>query len=176
MSLDDTMTAPANAGEQLPVDSTQNYLRAIYTFRCIDAKYKKSASGNRMIMLTWEVIAPESARTKEGVFYIVGMQATNFLMLETQYASATNKFLAKMGLPTSIDYDNPDVEQFKGLMLRAIAGSRLREQMGQKIDEATGNVVAVKLVDEDGKPIQSYRFEMSLADVLNRYEGDAPAF
>jgi hypothetical protein len=67
-----------------------------YTIRVADAESKTSQAGNPMVVLSWEIVAPESIEDDElGNVRIAGLQFREYLVF-TEKAAARVKRLLKV--------------------------------------------------------------------------------
>lgn len=157
-----------------------------YTLQVMEYEAKISASsGNPMVVLDWEVVAPEDVEivTKENGeiirnrYICAGLKCRNYLMLGGKAIGRTVKLLKKLGIEIE-GFDpgmgeeaiNLDWSPLKGLTVQAKGGSKIKPMTEEYFDEVTGDKKNRNMLDEDGKAITSFQFEFNLDDIIKRVE------
>lgn len=152
------------------------------TMRVKEASFGESkSSGNLMITLKCEIIAPDKIDHADAKSYILaGQEITYYLGLSTELKgkarqspwATTFNFLQKLGLPTELDTEEMEtteggeerlayLKNFDNLTFDAILSSN--EKIAQK---KVGNEY-VAILDGRGKPqSQGYQWSNNLGDVV----------
>ena len=146
-------------------DGGRPYLKKdTYSARIIEAEFTTSKAGSPMIVLQWELVAPESVDIDGNSVRIAGLQFREYWAFAERAMDITLKKMKKLhkvlNLPSSIDTDNPNVDQYAGL---AADITLITEQQDMKSDDGT------VIVNDDGEPVQSTNYR--LVDVIRPNEG-----
>lgn len=131
-----------------------------YTLRINRAEMADSKKGNRMIVVTTEIISPDSIISKHDKkrYPIAGTLITHRVTILPDNLGFLKSFYKGAGIPTTnVDIDNPDVDSMVGKKFKAIVES---ERYDHKSDE-TGEI----LKDGDGKPLTVFK------PVISRFLG-----
>jgi len=169
------------------------HMKDRYTVRCKEAtaKTSKSASGNFMIDFECEIVKPLIKEFGGQKYALDSLEIHYYGMLRiytdgeldlAKTDQAIRKIIGghegdrnclhgKLGLPNSIDDENPDVSIYKGLVFDAIISSR--ERVAQKPNGKGGYE---NILDDNGKPItQGWELNCQLDDVLGLSKAEIPA-
>jgi hypothetical protein len=114
-----------------------------YILRCTDASFGPSkSSGNPMITLSFEIVAPESINVAGTDYNVAGIKTLDYYLttqskdgegnvnvektenLKTRLDDATTKF----GIPAVTNPENPSIEEFKGKFIWACVNSKTSER------------------------------------------------
>ena len=163
-----------------------------YAVRCIDHKFGPNSNGDPMITLYWEVVGlpltdgslATSIKRGDQEYSIAGqtLQPTWFT-LNTKNLNKFFNFHAAAELPDTVDETNPDMSEYKGLLMQAICGEQEQPERQALTEEdiAAGKRVGDPILDENGQPItrrqavivsnpqDGYQF-------IKKYTGDVPQF
>ena len=75
-----------------------------YTIRIADAESKTSQAGNPMVVLSWEIVAPESIEDDElGNVRIAGLQFREYLVFTEKAAARVKRLHRTLELPFEIN-------------------------------------------------------------------------
>jgi hypothetical protein len=116
-----------------------------------------------MVTLEWEIIRPETVDINGRTVAVAGLSSNGlktYLTLTPKALPSTLDFHLNMGLPDSIDTENPDVDIYKGLCVEAVLASeeavQRRELSEAELESGMKPEQAEVLKDEDGNPIKAY--------------------
>lgn len=135
-----------------------------YTLRCLKAEFGQSkSSGNPMITLKCEIVAPEEIEHGGTKYNISGRDVTFYASLSDKAIGDVFDLYDKFGQTLdTIDRENPDTAIFEGKTFDAILSAE--EQFAQKM-VAPGQYERIK--DANGKDIsQGYRVQAQIRDIL----------
>jgi len=80
-----------------------------YTIRVADAESKTSQAGNPMVVLSWEIVAPESIEDADlGTVRIAGLQFRQYVVFIEKAASKVKQLHRTLNLPAELDCDDKD--------------------------------------------------------------------
>ncbi len=80
-----------------------------YTIRVADAESRRSQAGNPMVVLTWEIVAPESIEDADlGTVRIAGLQFRQYVVFIEKAASKVKQLHRTLNLPAELDCDDKD--------------------------------------------------------------------
>tara|TARA_R110002020_G_scaffold2335_6_gene10793 strand:+ start:2986 stop:3495 length:510 start_codon:yes stop_codon:yes gene_type:complete len=78
-----------------------------YTIRVADAESRRSQAGNPMVVLTWEIVAPESIEDADlGTVRIAGLQFREYLVFMEKAAARIKRVHRTLNLPSELDCDD----------------------------------------------------------------------
>ena len=126
-----------------------------YTIRVADAESKTSQAGNPMVVLSWEIVAPESIEDDAlGNVRIAGLQFREYLVFIEKSAARVKRLHRTLELPSDIDCSDesdpwgtvqPNADIYKG---KAAYATIKTEKVTKKnaegeamLDPATGDPV-----------------------------------
>ena len=126
-----------------------------YTIRVADAESKTSNAGNPMVVLSWEIVAPESIEDADlGTVRIAGLQFREYLVFMEKAAARIKRVHRTLNLPAEIncsDENEPwgtvetDADLYKGKAAYAtIKTEKITKKNGEgeaMLDPATGDPV-----------------------------------
>jgi hypothetical protein len=126
-----------------------------YTIRVADAESKTSQAGNPMVVLSWEIVAPESIEDDElGNVRIAGLQFREYLVFMEKSAARVKRVHRTLNLPSELDCEDEsdpwgtvktDADLYKGKAAYAtINTEKITKKNGEgeaMIDPATGDPV-----------------------------------
>ena len=166
MATIDLSKVEASPTEVVTLPRNKQIPKGRYDLRIKEAKFGLSnASGKKMITLDVEIINPETVEHNQGgVFQVAGLSCKKILMMHnSQSLKELGGFLTRLGLPTTIDDENPDTEQFVGKVFSDIVKSQRREQRADPTAEQLAEnpkAVGDVLIDPDtGAPMITYGIE-----------------
>lgn len=143
--------------------------------RILDASFTISKEkGNPMIVLETELLKP----TEYSIGGITYKELDNkhfriYLMLTADGLPFTLDTMERLGLTPQIDDEQPDTEQFKGLVFAMILSSR--ERKAQKPDPNKPGAY-VNVLDAKGQPItQGWEWVADARNILERAENELGA-
>jgi len=153
-----------------------------YTIRCIDSAFGPSkSSGNPMITLSWEVVAPERVNINGTEKVIAGIKMDSYHTTINLGANGKrddakseaslarlSETLKALQLPTTIDDENPDLTVFNGIVAEAVLDSDENTLKAKATPEqlAQGIKFGEDVLDDNGAPIKTYRPKIS--NILKR--------
>lgn len=148
--------------------------RERYTLRVISAKHATSKAGNAQVVLETEILKDEPLVHKGKKVMIGGKKIWYYLPLSDDKLSQVigedcGSVHSKFGLPLEIDNENPNVQQYVGIIFDAILDSKEKKAM-RKDDDGK----YVPILDGEGKEIsQGYEVNAQLGDILglSKYDG-----
>lgn len=106
------------------------YFQDVVTFRIKHAEFKNSSAGNPMIVWELEVVAPDNYKAPDGKEYDLTTvrQPNLYIVLKSDKEDNTGKLgqaiHPRLGLPEGIDLNNPNVEQYEGIVFDALCNSK----------------------------------------------------
>jgi len=123
-----------------------------YTIRVADAESRRSQAGNPMVVLTWEIVAPESIEDADlGTVRIAGLQFREYLVFMEKAAARIKRVHRTLSLPSELDCDDEndpwgtvktDADLYKGKAAYAtIKTEKITKKNGEgeaMLDPATG--------------------------------------
>ena len=126
-----------------------------YTIRVADAESKTSQAGNPMVVLSWEIVAPESIEDDElGTVRSAGLQFREYLVFMETSAARGKRVHRTLNLPPELDCEDEsdpwgtvktDADLYKGKAAYAtINTEKITKKNGEgeaMIDPATGDPI-----------------------------------
>ena len=126
-----------------------------YTIRVADAESKTSQAGNPMVVLSWEIVAPESIEDDDlGNVRIAGLQFREYLVFTERAAARIKRLHRTLELPFEVKCSDekdpwgtvePDAEIYVGkaayATIRTEKGTKKNAEGEAMIDPATGDPV-----------------------------------
>lgn len=148
-----------------------------YVARITEAVFGPSkSSGNNMITLSWEIVAPEIIEVGDRKFNIGGSTFTTYCPVENKQDPAKDSaakgrtfdlYEAVTGVrPDELDENNPELGPLKGAVLDVILGSNESMRLMDPTPEerANGARYGKPILDDKGQPIKSY--QIALREIL----------
>jgi len=117
-------------------------------FRILDAEFKNSSAGNPMIVWELEIVGPDNV-VVDGKSYDLttcklGFGGKVYLTMKSEkednWGLLMNSIHPKLGLPEQVDDENPDVEQYKGLVFSAVCTSQ-EKRVQRRVEKGKYEVV-----------------------------------
>jgi len=147
-----------------------------YAIRCISVEKGKSRKGNDMLTMQYEICAPETVKVtndkgEEVDTKIVGLQLTDWAVINDLGMPKIKSLHKVMGLPMSFNKSNPDLKQYLG---KAVYVTLATDPIVSK-DENTGEPI----LDENNQPItiNTYKIKrFNRADSEHTMPSDSVAF
>ena len=127
-----------------------------YTIRVADAESKTSQAGNPMVVLSWEIVAPESIKDDElGNVRIAGLQFREYLVFIEKSAARIKRLHRTLELPSDIDCSDesdpwgtvqPNADIYKGKAAYATIDTKKVTKKNAEgeamLDPATGEAIS----------------------------------
>ena len=138
-------------------DNVRPYLKKdTYSARIIEAEFTTSKAGAPMIVMQWEVVAPDATEDLEGnTVRIAGLQFRDYLSFSEKAMEITLKRVKTLHraleLPAEFDTDDPNVDQYAGLAADVTLET---EQTAQKTDDGS------PVLDDSGNPIMNNNYRL----------------
>ncbi len=145
-------------------DSVRPYLKQdTYTARILKAEFTQSKAGAPMIMVQWEIVAPEAIEAEDGkTLRIAGLQFRDYLSFSEKAQEITYRRIKglhkALELPMEFDSDNPDVEQYKGLAADVTLATE---------QQALLNEDGSPVLDDHGDPVMNNNYRLKRVLALN---------
>lgn len=129
------------------------HFQDLVTFRILKAQYKKSAQENPMIVWNLELLAPLEVDLDGCIYNLDGtLFPPVYIVLKSAKQDnegfVKNFLHPKLGLPEELDIENPNTDQYEGIVFQAMLYSR--EDIAQRRN-SQGEYEVIK--DANGKPI-----------------------
>ena len=129
------------------------HFQDLCVFRILKAEYKKSQSENPMIVWKLELIKPLEVELDGFIYNLDGTLFPNIYIVlksakQDNEGFVKNVLHPKLGLPEELNMDNPNTEQYEGIIFEAMLYSR--EDIAQRRN-AQGEYEVIK--DANGKPV-----------------------
>ena len=145
------------------VDGGRPYLKKdTYSARIIEAEFTTSKAGAPMIMMQWELVAPESVEVDGNNVRIAGLQFRDYLSFSDKAMDITLRRIKSLHkaleLSPSIDTADPDVDQYAGLAADVTLET---EQQAQTTDDGS------PVTDSDGNPVMNNNYRLKRVLRLN---------
>lgn len=147
-----------------------------YAVRCLSCEKSKSKKGNDMLVLKYEIVAPEMVAvvTDKGEVQqkITGLQLTDWIVLGDTGFPRLKGLHKALGLPMSVNVKSPDTKQYVGKAVKVTLSTETSVEKDQNtgepiIDETTGQPATVN----------NYRIQRFLgADTEHTIPADSVAF
>ena len=164
----DTQTVPVKKHQVPPA------LNDRFIMRVLDAQFGTSSSQNPMITLECEILKPTSVKIG-GILYdeLDGIKPTPkfYLTLTDKNKQNVDEAMERLGLEPITDIENPNTEQFKGIVFAALLQSQERTQMKANPDDPKGKKVPV--LDGRGQPVKlGWQMNYQLGNIIGRAEDE----
>jgi hypothetical protein len=145
------------------VDGGRPYLKKdTYSARIVEAEFTHSKAGAPMVVMQWELVAPESVEIDGNNVRIAGLQFRDYLSFSDKAMDITLRRIKglhkALGLSSAFDTDNPDVDQYAGLAADVTLET---EQQAQTTDDGS------PVLDGDGNPVMNNNYRLKRVLRLN---------
>ena len=146
-------------------DNIRPYLKKdTYSARILSAEFTTSKAGAPMIVMQWEIVAPEAIEDNEGrLIRIAGLQFRDYLSFSEKAAEITMRRIKglhkALELPAQFDDEDPDVDQYAGLAADVTIET---EQQAQKTEDGS------PVLDGDGNPTMNNNYRLKRVLQLNK--------
>ena len=146
-------------------DNIRPYLKKdTYTARILNAEFTTSKAGAPMVVMQWELVAPESVENDEGnTVRIAGLQFRDYLSFSEKAVEITMRRIKglhrALELPPEFDDEDPDVDQYAGLAADVTLET---EQVAQKTEDGS------PVLDADGDPVMNNNYRLKRVLRLNK--------
>ena len=146
-------------------DSVRPYLKKdTYTARILSAEFTTSKAGAPMIVMQWELAAPEAI--EDGMsgktVKVAGLQFRDYLSFSEKAKEITFRRIKglhkALELPPEFDDEDPDVDQYAGLAADVTIET---EQQAQKNDDGS------PVLDSNGDPVMNNNYRLKRVLRLN---------
>jgi hypothetical protein len=146
-------------------DSVRPYLKKdTYTARILSAEFTTSKAGAPMIVMQWELAAPEAI--EDGMsgktVRVAGLQFRDYLSFSEKAKEITFRRIKglhkALELPPEFDDEDPDVDQYAGLAADVTIET---EQQAQKNDDGS------PVLDNNGDPVMNNNYRLKRVLRLN---------
>jgi len=138
-------------------DNVRPYLKKdTYTARILNAKFTTSKAGAPMVVMQWELVAPEAIEDDDGkVVRIAGLQFRDYLSFSEKAAEITMRRIKglhkALELPPEFDDEDPNVDQYAGLAADVTIET---EQQAQKTEDGS------PVLDSNGDPVMNNNYRL----------------
>ena len=145
-------------------DNIRPYLKKdTYTARILNAEFTTSKAGAPMVVMQWELVAPESIDGEDDrVVRIAGLQFRDYLSFSEKAKEITMRRIKglhkALELPPEFDDENPNVDQYAGLAADVTIET---EQQAQKTEDGS------PVLDGDGDPVMNNNYRLKRVLRLN---------
>ena len=146
-------------------DNVRPYLKKdTYTARIINAEFTTSKAGAPMIVVQWEVVAPEAIEDNDGkLIRIAGLQFRDYLSFSEKAKEITMRRIKglhkALELPPEFDDEDPNVDQYAGLAADVTIET---EQQAQKTEDGS------PVLDSNGDPVMNNNYRLKRVLRLNQ--------
>ena len=146
-------------------DNVRPYLKKdTYTARIINAEWTTSKAGAPMIMMQWEIVAPEAIEDNDSkLIRIAGLQFRDYLSFSEKATEITMRRIKglhkALELPPEFDDEDPNVDQYAGLAADVTIET---EQQAQKNEDGS------PVLDGDGNPVMNNNYRLKRVLRLNK--------
>ncbi len=146
------------------VDSVRPYLKKdTYAARILSAEFTQSKAGAPMIVMQWEVVAPEAVEDNDGkLIRIAGLQFRDYLSFSEKAKEFTFRRIKALHkaleLSPEFDDEDPDVDQYAGLAADVTIET---EQQAQKTEDGS------PVLNGDGDPVMNNNYRLKRVLRLN---------
>ena len=146
-------------------DGVRPYLKKdTYSARIMSAEFTTSKAGAPMVVMQWELVAPESVENDEGnTVRIAGLQFRDYLSFSEKAVEITMRRIKglhkALELPPEFDDENPDVYQYAGLAADVTLET---EQRAQTTEDGS------PVLDADGDPVMNNNYRLKRVLRLNK--------
>ena len=138
-------------------DNVRPYLKKdTYTARIINAEFTTSKAGAPMIVMQWEIVAPEAVEDSDGkLIRIAGLQFRDYLSFSEKAQEITMRRIKglhkALELPPEFDDEDPNVDQYAGLAADVTIET---EQQAQKTEDGS------PVLGGDGEPVMNNNYRL----------------
>ena len=138
-------------------DNIRPYLKKdTYTARILNAEFTTSKAGAPMVVMQWELVAPESIDGEDDrVVRIAGLQFRDYLSFSEKAKEITMRRIKglhkALELPPEFDDEDPNVDQYAGLAADVTIET---EQQAQKTEDGS------PVLDGDGDPVMNNNYRL----------------
>ena len=145
-------------------DNIRPYLQKdTYTARILNAEFTTSKAGAPMVVMQWELVAPESIDGEDDrVVRIAGLQFRDYLSFSEKAKEITMRRIKglhkALELPPEFDDENPNVDQYAGLAADVTIET---EQQAQTNDDSS------PVLDNNGDPVMNNNYRLKRVLRLN---------
>ncbi len=145
-------------------DSVRPYLKKdTYAARILSAEFTQSKAGAPMIVMQWEVVAPEAVEDNDGkLIRIAGLQFRDYLSFSEKAKDITMRRIKglhkALELSPEFDDEDPDVDQYSGLAADVTIET---EQQAQKTEDGS------PVLNGDGDPVMNNNYRLKRVLRLN---------
>ena len=145
-------------------DNIRPYLKKdTYTARILNAEFTTSKAGAPMVVMQWELVAPESIDGEDDrVVRIAGLQFRDYLSFSEKAAEITMRRIKglhkALELPPEFDDEDPDVGQYAGLAADVTIET---EQQAQKTEDGS------PILGSDGNAVMNNNYRLKRVLRLN---------
>ena len=145
-------------------DNVRPYLKKdTYTARIINAEFTTSKAGAPMVVVQWEVVAPEAIEDNDGkLIRIAGLQFRDYLSFSEKAKEITMRRIKglhkALELPPEFDDEDPNVDQYAGLAADVTIET---EQQAQKTEDGS------PVLGGDGEPVMNNNYRLKRVLRLN---------
>jgi len=146
-------------------DGVRPYLKKdTYSARIMSAEFTTSKAGAPMVVMQWELVAPESVENDEGnTVRIAGLQFRDYLSFSEKAVEITMRRIKglhkALELPPEFDDENPNVDQYAGLAADVTLET---EQRAQTTEDGS------PVLDADGDPVMNNNYRLKRVLRLNK--------
>ena len=146
-------------------DGVRPYLKKdTYSARIMSAEFTTSKAGAPMVVMQWELVAPDSVENDEGnTVRIAGLQFRDYLSFSEKAVEITMRRIKglhkALELPPEFDDENPDVDQYAGLAADVTLET---EQRAQTTEDGS------PVLDADGDPVMNNNYRLKRVLRLNK--------
>jgi hypothetical protein len=120
------------------------------SLRITDATFKMSSTGNPMMVFSLEVVDPLEVTLDGQKYNLDSAKLTKYQVIKSPNQDnrrTIGDFREKIGLPFEFDDENPDMDEYKGLVFDAMLGSKARI-----VQNRTGKDTYTPVLDANGQP------------------------
>ena len=146
-------------------DGVRPYLKKdTYSARIMSAEFTTSKAGAPMVVMQWELVAPEAVEDNDGrLIRIAGLQFRDYLSFSEKAKEITMRRIKglhkALELPPEFDDENPDVDQYAGLAADVTLET---EQRAQTTEDGS------PVLDADGDPVMNNNYRLKRVLRLNK--------
>lgn len=144
-------------------DSVRPYLKKdTYTARILSAEFTTSKAGAPMVVMQWELAAPEAIENDGKTVRIAGLQFRDYLSFSEKAKEFTFRRIKALHkaleLSPEFDDEDPDVAQYAGLAADVTIET---EQQAQTNDDSS------PVLDNNGDPVMNNNYRLKRVLRLN---------
>ena len=129
------------------------YFQDLVTLRILKSTYTKSGAGNPMITWFLEILKPLEFELDGTIYSLDGMGTIPVYLVKSakrdDFSLLRSKIHPKLGLPEEIDEDNPNTDQYNGIVFQSMlysiedfAQRRLPNGQLEVIKDANGKSIS----------------------------------